>query len=408
MEPMDYNTPGQYRVHYFQRPISPVAAAATPCLASGQDYFSASTRKRQRPDSAHSREGRHTQQTTAWSWEETPRWPQCPTPSDNLFGSGQGSALVNERYRLADGFDTPGVQSICRPELLPGQEDPVRRRLRDDDSDVTMRSGCTPLTGPLACERNGVARGRPASDKHIQTTWTSLACNIIAKALKFGSTAFRGFSAGGGKGYSPSLQPSQEVVSPPEPSRHGTEIDFFGDFEQDSPHFNHGSPSGPAVKRRQTDRDSWIMVDMDSRSSSPRRKSSIGALPRSSLASRASSRRSLAPVSRKAMSNHQSNVTTAQTVATPPRPQSRRASIAHTRSPQGRPRSSGGAPTLVSPEAERFAKRQTKQAKTMTSMSTRIQEMMREAQEALGTKYSVESDYDGMEDEDEGFVDDEW
>lgn len=269
----------EHSVHYFQPPKSPIVAGATPSLASGQDYFSTSTRKRQRPDSAHNSQERR-QQTA--SWAETPRWAQCPTPGDNIYGSGE----VNERYRLADGFDTPGVQSTSRLEQLTVPENEFRRRRRDDDDmDFTMRSGCTPLSGPLARERNGVARVRPASDQHLQTTWTSLAFNIISKAFSFGSTVFRGFSAGGGMGYdvhgtglagSDMLENSRDGVSTPIPgSWHEAETDFLGDFEQDSPNFNHGSPSRPAVKRRQTDRDSWILVDsshLDGRPSSPRRK----------------------------------------------------------------------------------------------------------------------------------------
>ena len=328
---------------------------------------------------------------------------------------------MNERYRLADGFDTPGVQST---ERLAVPENEFRRRRRDDDDDMdfTMRSGCTPLSGPLARERNGVARVRPASDDHLQTTWTSLAFDIIGKAFSFGATVFRGFHAGGGKGYnvqeSDLLQDSRERISTPIPgSWHDVETDFLGDFEQDSPNFNHGSPSRPAVKRRQTERDSWVMVDashLDGRPSSPKRKISGNGTPRASLApnrpsaSRASSRRSLAPVSRRTTSGIQ--VQGIQNVATPTQSHSRRASVAHTRSPQGRPSSAGLGAALISPEAERFARRQAKQDKAMTSMGNRIQEMMRQAQEALGTKYSVEGDsvYDGMEHEDEGFVDDDW
>jgi hypothetical protein len=63
----------------------------------------------------------------------------------------------------------------------------------------------------------------------------------------------------------------------------------------------------------------------------------------------------------------------------------------------------------VSPEAERFARRQAKQEratdKAMNSMSRRMEEMIRQAQEALGTKISVEGEDDSLEDE--GFVDDD-
>ncbi|CAK1363956.1 unnamed protein product [Cercospora beticola] len=424
-KPQHYGTSARNSVHtnYFQPPKSPVSAAATPATATGQNYFSTSVRKRQRPDSAHSRDGQHTQGTP---WAETPAWAQ--SPGDRIFGSGysQNSDLVNERYRLADGFDTPGLESSSRLEQLTVPEDEFRRRLRgeDDDMDFAVRSGCpAPLSGPLARERNGVARVRPASDDRSQTTWTSLAINFIGKAFTFGSTVVRGFYAGGGKGYdmqnsalvgSDLLQHTQEAVGTPIPgSWHDAEADFLGDFEQDSPYFNHGSPSRPAVKRRQTDRETWVLVpsDLEGRPPSPKRKISGNGIPRSNLAaakpsaSRASSRRSLAPVSRRTTSYYQTYAAPVQ-ASTPTQAQNRRASTALTRSPQSRPASAGGI-TLVSPEAERFARRQAKQDKAMTSMSNRIQEMMRQAQEALGTKYAVEGSNDAMDAEDDGFIDDE-
>lgn len=255
------------------------------------------------------------------------------------------------------------------------------------------------------------------------TTWTSLAISFIGKAFTFGSTVVRGFYAGGGKGYdmqnsalvgSDLLQHTQEAVGTPIPgSWHDAEADFLGDFEQDSPYFNHGSPSRPAVKRRQTDRETWVLVpsDLEGRPPSPKRKISGNGIPRSNLASakpsasRASSRRSLAPVSRRTTSYYQTYAAPVQ-ASTPTQPQNRRASTALTRSPQSRPASAGGV-TLVSPEAERFARRQAKQDKTMMSMSNRIQEMMRQAQEALGTKYAIEGTNDAMDAEDDGFIDDE-
>lgn len=174
--------------------------------------------------------------------------------------------------------------------------------------------------------------------------------------------------------------------------------------------------------------------------SSPKRKVSSSSIPRSSntalsprpQASRASSRRSLAPVSRR----QSSYVTHTGSPALDPnrqRPTSsdlhpqRRASFAPTRS--SRPSSSHQQEqaAYVSPEAERFVRRQAKQDrandKAMRSMSKQLQDLIRQGQEALGTRYDVEGhddgdddgagaggggeeDYGGME-MDEGFVDEE-
>lgn len=62
----------------------------------------------------------------------------------------------------------------------------------------------------------------------------------------------------------------------------------------------------------------------------------------------------------------------------------------------------------MSPEAERLAKRQAKQDraadKAIYSMSRRLDDLIRQGQQALGTKFTVEGDVDM---EDEGFVDEE-
>lgn len=169
--------------------------------------------------------------------------------------------------------------------------------------------------------------------------------------------------------------------------------------------------------------------------SSPKRKISSSSIPRASnttlsprpQASRASSRRSLAPVSRR----QSSYVTHAgspaldpnrQRLGSPDRHQPRRASFAPARS--SRPSSAHQqqqqqSQAYVSPEAERFVKRQAKQDrandKAMKSMSKQLQDLIRQGQEALGTTYDVEGHEDddggaegggGME-MDEGLVDEE-
>ena len=71
----------------------------------------------------------------------------------------------------------------------------------------------------------------------------------------------------------------------------------------------------------------------------------------------------------------------------------RRASFAPTRS---RPSSASGPEAYVSPEAERFVRRQAKQDraadKAIGSMSKRLEDLIRQGQEALGTKVDVEGD----------------
>ena len=259
--------------------------------------------------------------------------------------------------------------------------------------------------------------------------WRTLAFSLVGKVFSFGSNVVRGFYAGGGKGFDLNQQPtslstswmsSREGCGTPVPGS-WQEDEFLGDFEQDNPHSPSITSMRPPNKRRQTDKDSWVMVgtpEEDVRSLSPKRKPSSNSVPRGSLASsrptasRASSRRSLAPVSRRQSYHisHSGSPAQQSSQFQPPESPNRRASFAPTRALNSRPSSSNGLPTAyVSPEAERFAKRQAKHDKAadkaMSSMSRRLEDLIRQGQEALGTKFEVEG---GAGDMDEGFVDEEW
>ncbi|CAK4024197.1 Hypothetical predicted protein [Lecanosticta acicola] len=406
----------------FQPPKSPASVTTTPSLATATDYFTGS-RKRQGPGSLDYN------RILPATWTETPSWAQIATPIDGLVSSGfgQNSGLVNDRYHLAGGFDTPSLQATSKLEHLKVNKNEFRRRLRDEDVGGYFDEKHAPISGPLARERNGIARMPCTPDEALQKSWTSFAFGLVGRVFSFGGNIVRGFYAGDGQGYDLNryplvgtdlLQQGVGRASTPLPGS-WDEGEFLGDFEQDSPDFQYQSPTArPPNKRRQTDKDTWVMVgtpDAEMGTLSPKRKVSSNSVPRSTLtarspASRASSRRSIAPMPRRAHSHVEANEspTQAQPALLQPSFQpchSRRASVAPTRSPQGRPGSSGPGSRYMSPEAERHAKRQAKQDKTMTSMSRKMEEMIRQAQEALGTKYSVEGDADM---DDEGYVDDEW
>jgi hypothetical protein len=89
--------------------------------------------------------------------------------------------------------------------------------------------------------------------------------------------------------------------------------------------------------------------------------------------------------------------------------------VANVRSPTSRPSSSIGhrstpSADIVSPEAERYRKRQAKQDrvadKAIGNMSRQLEELIKQGQAALGTKFSVEGDVD--EDMDDGFSGRRW
>lgn len=371
-----------------------------------------------------------------------------------MYGSAyaHSSAMVNDWYALKGGLDTPGLMATAQEDnvAMDGRGADVRRRMRDGDARRTI--GGANMTGPLARERNGVARvpSSPNGSQDGQQGWARMAFGLVGKAFTFGTSVIKGFYAGGGQGYEFTYQAQQSSPSQgwmrgrryvsggtPVPGAWRDSEEFLGDFEQDNPTHSPSSAAAtrPSNKRRQTDKDAWVMVgtpEADVEQSTPKRKSSsqnvlraTTAGSRPSAASRVHSRRSLAPVSRRT-----SSYATHTNSPAPPQMNTdsgnRRASHAPTRSPHSpRPSSSGharqgsGASDIqMSPDVERFVKRQAKQDKaadrTMNSMNRKLADMIQQAQTALGTKYAVEGDADravddyDVEDTDEGFVDEEW
>lgn len=364
--------------------------------------------------------------------------------------------MVNEQYTLKGGLDTPGLLSAAQDDnvAMDARDMDFRRRMRDGDARRTI--GGAPVTGPLARERNGIARmpSSPNGSQNGEQGWARFAFGLVGKAFTFGTSVIKGFYAGGGQGYELHHQTDAASSSPqtwmkrrryvsggtPVPGAWQNDDEFLGDFEQDNPTYSPSSAASvtrPSNKRRQTDKDSWVLVgesnELEEPDITPKRKASSQIGPRASIAGRPSaasrvhSRRSIAPVTRRSSSH-------VVHVGNPALPQAntdssnRRASLAPTRSPHGsRPSSSGhtaanatrshaAADAGMSPEVERYVKRQAKQDKaadrTMNNMNRKLTDLIQQAQTALGTKFAVEGDGDrsmeDLEDTDEGFVDEEW
>ncbi|KAH9812179.1 hypothetical protein Tdes44962_MAKER05820 [Teratosphaeria destructans] len=385
--------------HIFQPPKSPASAFTSPAFATSTtpDYFGAAgARKRSRADSNDRRRPD----------AATPGWRQCSTPGDVSYAAAfsQDISAANESYRLAGGLDTPG--------LLTGSEMEQRQL----------------YVGPLARERNGGARLRspPNGSADKPSTWTGMAFGFVSKFFSFGTSVFKGFYAGGGKGYAmPDAPPDEPRVfrnvgcSTPLPGAWQNDEDRVNGLEHDNPHSPSARPTRPVNKRRQTDRESWVMVGTpDLETASPKRKqSAIDMATRQTIAvrpsaSRASSRKNIIPLSRR----QTSDLSAAGSAVQPPTSPTRRASFAPMRSsprpsnPLERALGRTAKAAYVSPEAERYVKRNARRDRKAESaigdMSRKLADLIRQGQEALGTKYSVEGS--GYDDEDEGFVDEEW
>ncbi|KAK5686323.1 hypothetical protein LTS10_002440 [Elasticomyces elasticus] len=451
--------------HIFLPPLTPSTSTTTP---TSTDYFSSRKRPRQ-PPWTRTEDVRSTlHQTPGWQLASQ---SQCPTPGYNHNHN------INERYILTGGLDTPGLLAQTESELGATYNDDGRTRRGEA---AAAFNGRDIVTGPLARERNGVARVHhlhlPASPNgEGKSSWTGLAFSLVGKVFTFGTSVVKGFYAGGGAGYSltptlnlnlkdsplRSILLSREVVGTPVPgSWHDDE--FLGDFEQDNTTaVGGGQRPGLGNKRRQTGEGGWVMVgtpDLEGEvggQTSPRRKAATSRIARPS-ASRASSRRSLAPLPRRGSSYAGAGAGAASYSAGSPVQavvggmggHERRASVApvRTHSRHGslsnnnhtsnsrpssaagnpiyststlhtRPSSSAAAPhsprnsvnlsnrlsglaspnlAYVSPEAEKILRRREKHDRkadaAMSDMSRKLGDLIREGREALGTRIDVEGE----------------
>ncbi|KAK5708732.1 hypothetical protein LTR17_020442 [Elasticomyces elasticus] len=293
--------------HIFRPPLTPSTTSSNP---TSTDYFSSRKRPRQ-PTWTRTEDVRSTlHQTPGWQLASQSQ-SQCPTPGYNHS--------INERYTLAGGLDTPGLLAQTESEQGDTYND-GRTRRRDDSAAAAFDGRANIVTGPLARERNGVARvpHLPASSSpngEAGRSWTGLAFGLVGKVFSFGTSVVKGFYAGGGTGYDLSLNlkdsplrgilMNREAIGTPVPGSWQEDGEFLGDFEQDNT-ATVGSGQRPGNKRRQTGEGSWVMVgtpDLEGEvegQTSPRRKGagSSTRIARPS-ASRASSRRSLAPLPRR-------------------------------------------------------------------------------------------------------------
>ena len=243
-----------------------------------EDYFALGSRKRLRQDSRAHQRNPHSPRTTTSSWDSC-----VGTPGDSsVFESGSLTPQINERYRLAGGLDTPGATNM----MLEGDRGFGRwddgmncaRHARDDYGAHTVHGSFVPLSGPLARERNGAARWPAQETLPPTSSWTTCAFNLVGKVFSFGSSVFKGFYAGGGKGYNiTSNTPPHGMIPPPAwPQEEcstpipGSWQDFDDDdFSTEPPNqfFESVSPTSkrPQKKRRQSSRESWVMIGTPAR-----------------------------------------------------------------------------------------------------------------------------------------------
>ncbi|KAI4723562.1 hypothetical protein E4T48_00254 [Aureobasidium sp. EXF-10727] len=349
--------------------------------------------------------------------------------------------LANEHYTLDYKFDTPTLAAASRHDDLTGERD---FRWKWDSSDDSPEQDAAHVPGLLARERNG--KGRTVSYTSMASTsdasdtkgWGGFAMKlvggVVGKVWHFcRASAFGGFYAGSGRGYD-FAQPTQ--LPTPLPGQYPAN-DFFGDFEQDN------TPPQRSLKRQQTE-SGWVMVDSNPEIPRPANRNTSTDNLTHLGATRASSRRALSSVTRRAPSRQTSytgspqaqqsrldvfsqaftdrsatTATTASTASTRSAASLRPSIVAH-RSPVTTPiRTSFGADRRssiasangdnLSPDAQRFLhriERKDRNAdKSMRKLDRQIQDLIRQGQAALGTKFEVESDDTDINDDNDDWED---
>ncbi len=435
--PPKLDTTAGGRSHLFQpppqTPASPYEYSSSTFASSNVGSFTNCGLKRARHDS-------ESYFTTPYSATAS-GWSNISAASSILHSTDLASPapLVNTRYALAGGLDTPGLAAASSYDgANVAYEVNFRRRWsvtsnQHDSSIATL--------GPLAGERNGKRRC-PSSPNGTSTqgwgqTVLHLAGAVAGKMWELcRAGAFRGFSAGGGQGYA--VQPvsstdsiwedldTQQAFPPLERSSTPVPGDFPHHADYGTQHIHRDStptPPRPAKRIHTYTGSGWVMVDhhSDSRASSPRLSmrrtpstTASNAAPKSHLPrpvaqqrpqpsrQQSSHRRSLIPVSRRG-----STVSMAGSPALIHSPQNKApASFASSRAaPSGnktpsRPASRNDLSNipLPSPEAQKYAarvRREEREAEaSLRKMNRRLKDMVREGKEALGSRIEIVDDGD--------------
>ena len=400
--------------HIFQPPTTPSASSSlyrTTAPASGELDSTATSRKRARHDSFQATP--HSPSAGDWS----PGFPSTIATSRTI----SPAPLVNTRYKLAGGLDTPTTFSSAidiGSDSLTSQDVTLRGgRGWDRQTDLFMDESSPQLSLALAREANGRPRiYKPPGLRDGLGKAVYRVVGVAGKVWEFCRVnAFPGFFAGGGQGYgmktsttSTNLDHSawqqMDKGNCDQPINGDTTpvTGVFRDIEliPDYMSQDHTTPSR-AAKRIQRERGegalgaSWVVVGNGgvSRESSPSRLSSRKVPPSSASGRKPpsrSGRRHILPVSRPSLTSYAGSPS-----LRPDRP----ASFASSRSPVTSPKHESPVSVEVQRHAARMRKRELEEDADLKRFNQRLKAMIREGKEALGTKIEVVEDPDGLDDE---------
>jgi hypothetical protein len=395
---LDLNTSAR-GLHVFQPPQTPSVASSLTRSATLNAFSDFSQASRKRARYAYLDDG-----------EETPGFYSAGTASP--------APLVNSQYSLAGGLDTPTASTTAAFEKQAFDQCENDYRPNRNNQYSHPSDGYFPAfpAGPLSRERNGRGRASQPTTSGWSRAVIGVVGSVAGKMWQFcWSGAFRGFYAGGGKGYE-IQQPTQSNGWHPMSEKEDVFNDEYedetpipGSFPGDDliPDYmsrNHSTtpPRGSKkILREYSDgslKGNWVIVDKtpQSRDGSPVRK-----LPRQQnqpvrrpvTASRPGRRTILAP-SRPSLHSH--NASPAFQSSRPRSSTSNRPSLTPTNlKPLTKPDSNN---SPLSPDVQRHITRAKKREKqedaSLRRMTQQLDALIKQGREALGTKVEIEDDED--------------
>ena len=400
--------------HIFHPPETPVSESygSSSGYADRRSDGVTTGRKRPRPGSAGS------DSLTPFS-AATSHWTSYSVESSAIRSAAASPPLfVNTRYNLRHGVDTPTAEAEARFEYADQWRDvDYRRKLSVGNAPREASSHFTDVIN--LGERNGERRLHSSPNSVQFQSWGRFVINIVGGVAGTmweicKATAFRGFYAGGGKGYAMPPPIARDIsdsgawedmdASRMRLSREATPIP--GQYPEEDHFTSQPSSETRPAKRLHTDTvTGWVMVstagEAESRASTPRLSvrrrppATNTAESRRSTASRPAFRRSLAPVSRRSLGVSHGGSPVLQA-------HHRRASHAPARTPAAGTPTQNASPASV--EAQRYAERKRREERQTDASIKRLNEqlmaMIKEGKEALGSKVEIVDDENEM---DEGF-----
>lgn len=393
--------------HIFQPPTTPSASNSlykSTLFPSNEHGRVTTSRKRTRQDISDEAGG-YSSISNVWT----------PTTARRLYSSNSPgimspAPLVNTKYFLAGGLDTPTtkvVSALDKGDVYPNSPDLALRGGRNWDQSECINENDYLLELSAALSREANGRSRLHRGPSAQEGWGETIYSVVGKVGRMWSfckkNAFRGFYAGGGQGFQkqpPEISRTdgesiwEESEDKGDTKKETSSISGWfpeEDFIPDYMSQDHTLSPRPAKKiqleKGEGDlRASWIKIDNEStsRESSPtriaaRKMPRINSPGRRPL-SRAGCRPTF-PTTRSSQTSFAGSLGLRS---------DRPTSFALTRSPVSVSKHGNPAQIEVQRHAARIKRQEMEDDAYMKRLNRQLKAMIKEGKEALGTKFEVE------------------